>query len=116
MKVLRHNDLLVATRISGPAHNLLGLDFTADLAPYERDLAGDTPEPQVDIETVRRQVQTAMEAYVGQHGIAPQLMGIQYLSTDTPSDTVYALLATEILGCLSRLDELDTFEPIWSPR
>lgn len=113
MSVLRHNQLFVATRVTGPQHNLLGLDFTDDLAPYARDLSSGEGDKRIDIENVREQVNAAAIEFASEHGPLPVVAGIHYLSSDTPSDTAYHVLAMEIFGSLSRIDELDTFEPRW---
>lgn len=114
MRLLRHGELVVATHVSGPTRNFLGLDFADDVSPYERDLADMSTADPVSIESVRQQISLAVEQHTMRGGADPGIVGVLYLSTDTPSDSTYFAMASEILENLSNLDELDTFEPSWS--
>ena len=44
VSVLKNDDVFLATRITGPTHNMLALDFTAGRDSYVKDLA-DTDGP-----------------------------------------------------------------------
>jgi hypothetical protein len=116
MKLFRHGKLVVATHISGPTRNFLGLDFADDGHRYERDLASESSADPVNVESVRQQVSLAVQEYLSAYGVDPGVTGILYVSSDTPSDSVYRMMASEILERLSGLDDLDTFEPTWSPQ
>ena len=113
MHVLKHGRLLVATRISGPSHNFLGLDFDNDRTPYEQDLADPSKAGAVSATSVLDQVAEAVDAHQQNHDVRLHPIGIVYLSTDTPTTTAYRELAAEILAAVSHMDTLDTFEPPW---
>ena len=82
MRVSRSGDLFIATRITGPSHNFLGLDFRSEFENYSKDFAESDPSPKM-ADSVRRQVLSAIdEANMAAH----ELIGIQFDSTDTPSD------------------------------
>ena len=94
MSVVQKGDLYIATRVTGPTHNFLGLDFARDLEEYTRDLADSPAETTELIDSIRRQVgQVLCEAQLD----ASDLCGIQFDSGDTPSDSVYVELTREIL-------------------
>ncbi len=112
MKVLRNGDTFLATRVTGPSHNLLGLDFTAGLDMYVKDL-GQSGPPSVDQGSVVKQVTRAL-AELGVD--AAELTGIQFNAQDTPSDVVYYEMAKVIIQHRRNGDVLDEFVPTWSPR
>lgn len=92
MRVVRNDDLYIATHVSGPTHNLLGLDFTHGKEPYEQNLS-ESPSA-TDAESIRQQV---LKAFNDEGIDATMLVGIQFNSEDTPSESVYYELAKAIL-------------------
>ena len=93
MSVVRNGQLYVATRITGPTANVLGLDFASDREPYVRDFSEpENPSPVID--SIRRQVVEVLRAA---HIDESHLVGIQFDSRDSPSEIVYGELARQIL-------------------
>ena len=82
MSVVRNGQLYVATRITGPTANVLGLDFASDREPYVRDFSEpENPSPVID--SIRRQVVEVLRAA---HIDESHLVGIQFDSRDSPSE------------------------------
>lgn len=111
MRLLRSGNVFIATRTTGPTQNFLGLDFTERSSKYTKDLA-DCSDPAIQIDSVQSQVAAALgELEVD----TTSLSGIQYVGTDSPSDTVYYELAKAIIEHRQLGTELDEFSPSWSP-
>ena len=111
MRVLQNGDVFLATRITGPSHNMLALDFTHDRTAYMKNLA-ELPEGAVTAESVREQVLSAFDEV----GVPREdLVGVQFDATDTPSDSVYVELARLILEVRASGAEVEPFVPAWAP-
>ena len=111
MRLLRSGDVFIATRTAGPAHNFLGLDFTERALTYTKDL-DDCSNPAIQIESVQSQVERALDELGADHSA---IFGIQYVGSDTPSDTAYYELAKAIVEHQQLDSELEEFTPTWSP-
>ena len=111
VSVLKNGDVFLATRITGPTHNMLALDFTAGRDSYVKDLADTDCSPDFAAK-VEEQVLRGFDEL----GVArDELVGIQFNGGDTPSDSAYYELATAILKTRASGDEVEQFVPQWSP-
>ena len=111
MRVLKNGDVFLATRITGPTHNMLALDFTAGRDSYVKDLA-DTDGPPDFAAKVEDQVLRGFDEL----GVArEELVGIQFDGGDTPSDSAYYELTAAILKARANGEDVGHFVPRWSP-
>ena len=111
MRVLKNDDVFLATRITGPTHNMLALDFTAGRDAYVKDLA-DTDGPPDFAANVEDQVLRGLDDL---GVVRDELVGIQFDGGDAPSDSAYYELATVILKTRASGEEVEHFVPQWSP-
>ena len=109
MSVVRNGDLYIATRITGPTANVLGLDFSTGREPYVRDFSEpEAPSPAID--SIRRQVVEVLRAA----GVdEADLVGIQFDSQDSPSESVYGELTRQILESRRSHEHADSSDRMW---
>lgn len=87
-------------RITGPSHNLLGIQFSeiAEGSPVVHDLwDGDPTRALIAAGDVEQQVLSAVEETNSEFNVDYRVQMIQFVSSDTPSSTVYRDLARELL-------------------
>ena len=103
MEFSRSGRFYRAVRITGPGHNLLGLDLVE--APGEVaviDLAPASSPPGLSAAEVSREVKEGVEAANRELGTAFHVAAIEFLSSDTPPLRVYAGLAWRIVERLAK--------------
>ena len=112
MKLYRTGDMIVGTRITGPSHNYLGLEFSEHGDTYIEDLAEQGYEGRVEADEVNRQIDQAVKDHASQTGEAAQrVRGIRFLSSDTPGNDAYYQLTIEMLRSLPVADDLELLGP-----
>ena len=89
-------------RITGPAHNLLGLSFSQGTpgAVVVEKLAS-SPERTIDEDQLREAVLSGVDAANASHETNYHVSRIQYVPTDTPDLGIYSLLARRIIERLA---------------
>ena len=101
MRVTRVKGALFrATRITGPRHNMLCLELSRE-GSEERPLVETLPrsdEPlRLDAEEVLASVLSGLKAANIRLGASYSVVKVQFLPTDSPPASVYALLAEAIV-------------------
>ncbi len=105
MQFIQDNEWYKAVRITGPAHNLLGLAFgneTDGQVIVQPLPVKDSQAKRISAEDVRQHVLNGvMDANQGL-GTAYHVKKIQFVPTDTPPLDVYRALAKSIVERLAR--------------
>jgi hypothetical protein len=97
-----HGDVYRVMRITGPAHNLLGLSFSHAAPEYVTvEKLGGTSEQAIDEDRLKRAVLSGVAAANAAQGSDYHVARIQYVSTDTPDPEIYSLLARQIVERLA---------------
>ena len=95
-------DYFRVMRITGPAHNLLGLSFSrGDTEAVVLERLADSPERMMDEERLREAVLSGVSAANDSLGSDYHVSRIQYVPTDTPDLGTYSLLARRIIERLA---------------
>jgi hypothetical protein len=102
MRISRDGEIYRASRITGPHHNLLGLGLSAEasskpqverLGPRADDAGVDALDQEQVVAHALHGVAEANRRLGTRFGVAR----IQYLPTDTPPASAYAVLAARIV-------------------
>jgi hypothetical protein len=104
MQFSRDGDWYQVIRITGPSHNLLALKLGELGAPepiVER-LSVSNEAPAIDAEDVQRQVLEGVTEANAQFGTDHQVTAIRFVTTDTPSSSIYRSLAKVIVEQLAQ--------------
>ena len=99
MHYSRDSEWRELVRITGPSHNLLGLDLAADksgLPPAIQVLPGEA-SPRLNSLVVLRQAAKGVALANIKFGTEFRIAKLRYVSDDTPSEDVYRILAYEIV-------------------
>jgi hypothetical protein len=99
MQFINEAPLYKLVRITGPTHNFLGLELSEDPAEAVslEALDGINPSMQLDETEIRTQVRAGIERAKSIFGRDFHVNRVLYVSSDSPSPTVYADLTFEIL-------------------
>ena len=111
MQFVRDNDWYQAIRVTGPSHNLLALKLGEPSAPgpsVER-LSVSNKAPVIDADEVQRQVLEGVSQANAQLGTNYQIEAIRFVTTDTPSPTIYRFLAKAIVEQIAQGGAFDAF-------
>lgn len=86
-------------RITGPTHNMLALQLTTKaIKSVKVEAIGQAPsESKLESANVLRQVRSGIERANALQGTTFSVSAVRYDANDTPSDTVYRLLAQEVV-------------------
>jgi hypothetical protein len=108
MQFTRDGDWYQVVRITGPAHNLLGLTFGEPRGsqPAVERLSVSNGTPTIEADDVQRQVLEGVCEANAQLGTGYQVTAIRFVTTDTPSSSTYRSLAKSLV---ERLAEEGTF-------
>jgi hypothetical protein len=102
MQFVRDKDWLQTVRVTGPAHNLLGLKLGASNGRAQKPemviLGGAGP---IDSDEVARQVLEGVQEENRALGTSLSVLAIRYVRSDTPSKTVYRQLARSLVRHLA---------------
>lgn len=91
-----------AVKITGPKHNMLGLSFAEDnedvsnIDVLSLDIKSET-EKNISALEVKNQVLSSIKEMNSLLGVHYKIKQIQFISSDTPSSTVYKELTREII-------------------
>jgi hypothetical protein len=107
MQFIYDGNFYKAIRVTGPKHNLLGLSFgdidiNAEIVALE--IANGEVE-SVEANDVMEQVKAGVANANMELGVDYKIVSIQYVPSDSPSKTVYAELAKEIVKRLANKNE-----------
>lgn len=99
MQFINEAPLYKIVRVTGPKHNLLGLELSAE--PVEtvtlEALDGANSENKLGADEILIQVRTGIDRAMAMFGRDFHVKRIQYVSSDTPSPDIYVDLTFEIL-------------------
>ncbi len=104
MQFSRDGDWYQVVRITGPAHNLLGLRFGEPGGPQpaiER-LSVSNGAPIIEADDVQGQVLEGVSEANAQLGTDYQVAAIRFITTDTPSSSTYRSLAKSLVEQLAQ--------------
>lgn len=107
MQFIYDGNFYKVVRVTGPRHNLLGLSF-GDIDINAEVVALEIANGEVELveaKDVLEQVKTGVAAANMELGVDYKIMSIQYVPSDSPSKTVYAELAKEIVRRLANEGE-----------
>ncbi|WEJ99464.1 MAG: hypothetical protein P0Y59_21535 [Candidatus Sphingomonas phytovorans] len=104
MQFSRDGDWYQVIRITGPAHNLLGLKLgePADAKPVVERMSISNEAPLIEAEDVRTQVLDGILDANAQLGTDYHVAAIRFVTTDTPSPNIYRSLAKIIIEQLAQ--------------
>ena len=107
MQFSRDGDWYQVARITGPTHNMLGLKLCEPQAtrPIIEAISAVEEARVVDPDDVQRQVLEGVSQANAQLGTNFQVAAIRFITTDTPSSSIYGALAKVIVE--HYLDELN---------
>ncbi|MCA6113832.1 hypothetical protein J6524_02660 [Bradyrhizobium sp. WSM 1738] len=91
MQFSRDGDWYQAVRITGPSHNLLALKLgePSASAPIVERLSVSNEAPVIDADDVQKQVLEGVSEANAQLGTDYRVAAIRFVTTDTPSSTIY---------------------------
>jgi hypothetical protein len=100
MNVFEHNNMFKASRISGPKHNYLGIEFSEsekDVELIEKQLPGDGKlTKSVDASELSRVVREAVAIEAQMHGQKLFVSKLEFVPTDSSDFLAYSNLAKAI--------------------
>lgn len=104
MHFSRDGDWYQATRITGPSHNLLALKLSEPGAsePIVERLSVSNEAPVIDADDVQRQVLEGVTEANAELGTNYHVAAIRFVTTDTPSFSIYRSLAKVIVEKLAQ--------------
>lgn len=99
MQFSRDGDWRQVIRIAGPSHNLLALKMgkLGASGPNVERISVGKEAPVIDADDVLRQVLEGVTEANAQLGRDYQVTAIRFVTTDTPSSTIYRSLAKVIV-------------------
>ena len=99
MQFSRDGDWYQVIRITGPSHNLLALKLgePGSPVPIVERLSVSNEAPTIDADDVQRQVLEGVREANAQLGADYQVASIRFVTTDTPSPSIYRSLAKIIV-------------------
>jgi hypothetical protein len=104
MQFVRDGDWYLATRITGPTHNLLGLRFGQPHGSHpaiERSSVGGG-SPIIEADDVLKQVLDGLSDANTKLGTDYRVAAIRFITDDTPSSSAYRFLAKSIVERMVR--------------
>ena len=103
MDFSRDQEWYQISRITGPTHNKLGLKFgqSEGLPTIEALSVGDG-EAKIVAEVVQQQVLEGVAEANAEFGTDYHVAAIRYVVTDTPSSSVYRMMAISLIRQLTR--------------
>lgn len=100
MNVFEHNNMFKASRVLGPKHNYLGIEFSElekDIEIIEKQLPGDGKlAKSVDGSEMTRIVREAVAIEAEMHGQRLFLSKLEFVPTDSSDLSAYSKLAKGI--------------------
>ena len=109
MQFSKQEDLIRVVRISGPAHNLLGLQFGDHAQAPELEELSAPGRHNLQAADVAREVMAGVDEAAGELGLTLRLQRIQFVASDTGPASVYRDLASAAVRRYA--SELDTAGP-----
>jgi hypothetical protein len=106
MQLYRSGDWVIGLWITGPTHNLLGLNLDAGAEWTIQDVSDADQPTGIDPSSIGEQVQKAIRDHLEETGTSVVVSGVCFSSGDTPSTEVYYSMAREILASADRLGTL----------
>ena len=108
MQFSRDGEWYQVIRITGPSHNLLALQFDAPGAsgPTVERLSVSNEAPVIEADDVKSQVLDGVAEANAYLGTAYSVAAIRFVTTDTPSLSIYRSLAKVIV---EQVTQEDTF-------
>jgi hypothetical protein len=102
MQFVQRGNLLIATRITGPSHNFLGVELAPPgvIGSVPRAEAVDSPsgcEGTVAAESILDWVTEGLAQVNSELGASYRLSRLQFVSTDTPHPHAYRMLIVAII-------------------
>ena len=97
----------IATRITGPWHNFLGLMFSNDAVPADSVVVDVVQEERfrIDLAQIKREVMAGVESINEKYGTKYHVSGIRAFSDDSPTLGVYEYLTVCIVSRLFKISE-----------
>jgi hypothetical protein len=110
----RNGNFFRVVRITGPAHNLLGMAFSygGEPAPHVRNI--DTARDKLvklAAEDVIANVLAGVDYANAELGLRLQVSAIEYVASDTPPADIYRVLAYELIRRFRDCEELKKLMP-----
>jgi hypothetical protein len=104
MNFSRNGDWYQVSRITGPSHNFLGLKFGESSAspPVVEFSSVGTGAEEIEADDVQRQVLEGLYEANAQLGTAYHIAAIRFVTTDTPSLSIYRSLTRSLIEWLAR--------------
>ena len=103
MHFSRDNEWYQISRITGPTHNKLGLKFGQSKgSPTIETLSVDDGEATIVTDVVQQQVLQGVAEANAEFGTDYHVAAIRYVVNDTPSSSVYRLLARSLIRHLTQ--------------
>lgn len=100
MQYIYNGEIYKIVRVTGPSHNLLGISFgdIADLSLNVEDLSVKTEGKEgILASNVQKQVISGINEINNELGTNFIAKKIQFMSSDTPSSTIYKELSKELV-------------------
>ena len=104
MHFSRDNEWYQISRITGPTHNKLGLKFgeAEGSQPTIEALSVDDGEATIIVDVVQQQVLQGVAEANAEFGTDYHVAAIRYVVNDTPSSSVYRILARYLIRHLTQ--------------
>ena len=118
LQVIKSGNLYKASRVTGPAHNFLGLTLTSgdvagDVHVQELSVSGaETPLSLLDSMHVVEKVLEGVSQANAELGTAYQVEGVQFVPTDSADLNAYVELAKRITHEAARLAAESAAQPL----
>jgi hypothetical protein len=115
VQLYRSGDWVIGLWITGPTHNLLGLNLDAGAEWTIQDVSDADQPTGIDPSSITEQAQKAIRDHLEETGTSVVVSGVCFSSGDTPSTEVYYSMAREILASADRLGTLVEVRFSWPP-